>query len=162
LRRRRDALAAELKDDALARRLLRVGVTTIEGYSQLFGQDPPDVRDRRLRLRERAYQLGTSLRNIRAAGERIRAIVKSLRSYARTGGDDPTDVDLHEGIEDTLLLFGAQLHSIEIVRRYGEIPAVKGIAAQLNQVWTNLIANALDAMGKTGTLRIETEPQDNR
>ncbi|GEM_PF-285416 len=159
LRRRRDALAAELKDESLARRLLRVGITTIEEYRELFGKTSHEVRERRLRLRERAYQLGTSLRNIRAAGERISAIVKSLRSYARTGGDDPTDVNVHEGIEDTLRLFGAQMHSIRVERRYGEIPPIKGIAAQLNQVWTNLIANALEAMGKTGTLQIETEPR---
>ncbi len=162
LRRRRDALAAQLGNDALARRLLRVGVTTFDDYHRLFGSDPAEVRDRRLQLRERAYQLGTSLRNIRSSGERISAIVKSLRSYARADGDAFTDTNIHEGIEDTLLLFGAQLHGVEIIREYGDLPIIKGIPAQLNQVWTNLIANALDAMENQGTLRIETQAQEDR
>lgn len=158
LRRRRDALTAELGSEPLARRVLRVGITTIDEYRRIFGRETGAALDRRLRLRERAYQLGTSLRNIRSSGERISAIVKSLRSYARTGHEEFAQVNIHEGIEDTLLLFGAQLHSIKVVRHYGDLPAIHGIPAQLNQVWTNLIANALDAMaGQPGELRIETE-----
>lgn len=157
LRARRQALAKATGDEQLARRLLRMGITTIEDYRSIFGKDSPDHRQQRLALRERAYQLGSSLRNIQSGSDRISAIVKSLRSYARTDRETPGEVNIHEGLEDTLRLFGAQLQSVTVVREYGRIPAIQGYAAQLNQVWTNIIANALEAMQNKGQLTLQTE-----
>lgn len=160
LRRCRDELAAALGDEALARRLINVGIFTLDAYRSMFGQDRADTRAQRLEMYERAYQLGISLRNIRSSGEQISAIVKSLRSYAR-GEERLADVDLHEGLEDTLRLFNVRLQDVRVRRRYGEIPTISGWPAQLNQVWTNLIANALEAMDNRGELTLETALLDD-
>lgn len=61
-----------------------------------------------------------------------------------------------EGLENTLLIFGHRLkHNIQVVRDYAPNPSkVWAFGSELNQVWTNLIDNALDAMGEEGTLHI--------
>jgi signal transduction histidine kinase len=66
-------------------------------------------------------------------------------------------VDLASGIESTLTMLAPKLQGIEVTRAYGEaVPEVEVYAAELNQVWTNLIDNALDAMEGAGTLRLAT------
>jgi len=66
-------------------------------------------------------------------------------------------VDIHEGIETTLIILQNQLkYGIEVVKRYGELPRIPCYANELNQVWTNIIHNALQAMNGSGRLTIET------
>lgn len=153
----RHKLTSELEDRLLARRLVSIGIYSKEEYQQHFkGLKQAAVKER-LALMERVHQLGTGLRNIHSCADRVTSIVKSLRSYARPDEHAPAFEDLHEGLEDTLLLFGHALKNINIDRNYGELPRVECRAGQLNQVWTNLISNALQAMGGAGTLRLETE-----
>jgi two-component system, NtrC family, sensor kinase len=102
-----------------------------------------------------------SLRNLRSGSERIAGIVKSLRSYARADREPLEEVDLHELLEDTLLLFGSRLRDVEVTREYAQLPLIQGHPAQLNQVWTNLIGNALDAIRDTGRLTIKTQALDS-
>ncbi len=156
-RRFRERLGKELNDMALARRLVGIGVYKREEYEALFRGLPAGAREERLKLLERVHKLGTGLRNIHSAAERVTNIVKSLRSYARPDEFSPAFEEIHEGLEDTLLLFGPGLKNVRVERRYGKLPKVECLAAQLNQVWTNLISNSLEAMGGKGTLTIETE-----
>jgi signal transduction histidine kinase len=67
-------------------------------------------------------------------------------------------IDLIDGLESTLAILAHKLHDgIAVVREYGaDVPMVEAYAAELNQVWTNLIDNAVDAMDGTGTLRVAT------
>lgn len=109
---------------------------------------------------ERYHELGTALRNVHTCSNRVSDIVQSLRSYVRTGQDMIGNVDVHEGLEDTLLLFGHAMRDIHVKRSYGELPHIECRVGELNQVWTNLISNALHAMGDGGTLRIETDAPD--
>ncbi|MDY6784157.1 MAG: ATP-binding protein [Cyanobacteriota bacterium] len=84
--------------------------------------------------------------------DRIRQIVLSLRNFSRTDEAEFKEVDLHEGIESTLLILQHRLKAkperpeIKIVRDYGNLPLVKCYAGQLNQVFMNLFANAIDAL----------------
>jgi signal transduction histidine kinase len=68
------------------------------------------------------------------------------------------EIDITEGIESTLLMLGHKLRAgVTVVRDYApELPQIDAYAGELNQVWTNLIDNAVDAMDGTGTLRIST------
>jgi signal transduction histidine kinase len=72
-------------------------------------------------------------------------------------------MDVTEGIESTLVMLGHKLKGgVTVVRDYGnDVPRIEAIAGELNQVWTNLIDNAIDAMGETGTLRVSTRVNDN-
>jgi signal transduction histidine kinase len=71
------------------------------------------------------------------------------------------DSNIHEGLETVLTLYYNKIkHTVEVRRQYGRIPPVACYPDELNQVWTNLIHNALQAMEYRGTLTIRTEAQD--
>ena len=159
-RRHRADLSAELGDDALARRLVRMGIVSGGDYRDLVGEPQAGPDGAQLDRLEVYHQLGLSLRNLRSSAGRIAALVQSLRSYARAGREMTTDVDIHASLEETLLLFGHDLREIEVRRAYGDLPAIDGHPGQLNQVWTNLISNAIQAMDRSGTLTIETDTPD--
>ena len=161
-RRYRTELAAELGNDTLARRLVRIGITTVDDYRRTVANFPGGSEETQLDRLERYHQLGASLRNLRSSAGRIAALVQSLRSYARAGREMATDVDIHESLEETLLLFGHDLRTIDVQREYGNLPAIDGYPGQLNQVWTNLISNAIEAMERSGTLTIHTDNPDSK
>jgi two-component system NtrC family sensor kinase len=94
-----------------------------------------------------------------AGAERIRDVVKNLRLFSRLDEAEVKRVDLNEGIESTVRLLSGYYKSgcINLVREYGEIPQVNCYAAQLNQVWMNLLVNAAQAIGAgAGEVRITT------
>ena len=90
--------------------------------------------------------------SMQAGCDRIRHISTSLRTFSRTDTDAKTEFNLHEGIDSTLLILKYRLKAneerpaIEIVKEYGEIPPIQCYAGQLNQVFMNLLANAVDAL----------------
>ena len=159
-RQQQTELAESLHDETLAQRLVKIGITTEKQYRALFGRLAGSKRERLLATLERYYQLGASLRNMSSCGERITAIVSSLRSYARTDAAPVANVNLHEGLENTLLMFGHALHEVEVVKHYGELPRLECHVGELNQVWTNIVANALQAMDNHGRLELETDCPD--
>jgi signal transduction histidine kinase len=89
---------------------------------------------------------------------RIQRIVGALKTYSHLD-EEPTRVaaDVHEGIETTLTLMGYSLRDITVVRHFAELPAVPIFVDELNQVWTNLIQNAVQACAGKGTITIESE-----
>ncbi len=87
--------------------------------------------------------------------ERIQEIVKSLRSFSRLDEADWKKVDIHEGIDSTLLILKSRLISttthpeITVIKDYGKLPLVHCSAGQLNQVFMNILNNAIDALLST-------------
>jgi signal transduction histidine kinase len=91
--------------------------------------------------------------------ERISALVGAVKSYAYMDRGGLVEVDLHEGIETTLTVLGYKLKhtSIALVRDYDRaLPKLTVRGSELNQVWTNLLDNAIDALGERGTITITT------
>ncbi len=91
--------------------------------------------------------------------KRMSELVGAVKSYAYMDRGDLLEVDLHEGIETTLAVLGHRLKhtSIAVVREYDrELPRLTVRGGELNQVWTNLIENAIDALGESGTITIAT------
>ncbi|NJL56405.1 HAMP domain-containing histidine kinase, partial [bacterium] len=90
--------------------------------------------------------------SMRVGANRIREIVLSLRNFSRLDEAECKVVDIHEGIENTLLILrhrlkaGASRRNIEIVKDYGDLPKIECYPGQLNQVFMNLITNAIDAL----------------
>jgi PAS domain S-box-containing protein len=84
--------------------------------------------------------------------DRIRQIVVSLRNFSRLDEAEVKPVDIHEGIDSTLLILQNRLKSksthsgIELIKNYGKLPKVKCYAGQLNQVFMNIISNGIDAL----------------
>ncbi len=159
-RRRRELeqeMDAVVKDAAVARRLVRIGITDAEEYAARFGACPADRREALLARLERYYDLGESLRNISSCSDRIAGIVRSLKAYARDEREWVGEVDVHAGLDDTLRMLNHDLAGVRVVRSYGDLPPVTCRPGELNQVWTNLITNAIHAMAGDGTLRVETD-----
>jgi signal transduction histidine kinase len=159
-REQRRALADDLGDDALAGRLVRAGITSRGRYDEVFGQVPEAAHEDLLETLEGYRRLGTAIRNLRAGSERIQGLVGSLRSYARRPEDVLNDVDVREGIDETLLLLGHRLRQISVERRYDPVPLIRGRPGELNQVWTNLVVNAIQVMKGPGTLAVVTDQPD--
>jgi len=98
---------------------------------------------------------------VRHAVQRIQRIVGALKTYSHLDQQAVrTEADLHEGIETTLVLLHHALRDIVVERHYGNLPRVPVYVDELNQVWTNLISNAQQALNGKGTIAIETAIDD--
>jgi signal transduction histidine kinase len=87
------------------------------------------------------------LSSMRGGADRIRDIVQSLRNFSRLDEAEMKPVNLHEGIDNTLVILSSRLKlGIEVIKEYGELPLVECYPAQLNQVFMNLLCNAIDAL----------------
>ncbi|MGG6297656.1 PAS domain-containing protein [Leptolyngbya sp. AN02str] len=92
------------------------------------------------------------LNSMRVGSERIQAIVASLRTFSRMDEAEFKAVDIHEGIDSTLMILQNRLKAksnrpaIEVMREYHELPLVECYAGQLNQVFMNILSNAIDAL----------------
>ncbi len=92
------------------------------------------------------------LASMKVGADRIREIVQSLRSFSRLDEAEVKDVDIHEGIDSTLMILHNRLKSrseypaIQIVKDYGDLPRIECYAGQLNQVFMNILSNAIDAL----------------
>ena len=99
------------------------------------------------------------LDSMQIGAERIRQIVLSLRNFSRLDKTDKEPVDLHQGINNTLLLLQHRLKAragqpqIQVVKKYGELPLVECHAGQLNQVFMNLLSNAIDALEEVSSTK---------
>jgi signal transduction histidine kinase len=94
---------------------------------------------------------------------RISDIVKALKSYSYLDQAPIQEVDIHEGLDNTLIILRSKTkEGIHIVREYAsDLPRISAYGSELNQVWTNLIDNAIDAMGGDGQITIRTRRADN-
>jgi signal transduction histidine kinase len=92
------------------------------------------------------------------ATTRVSDLVAAVRSYSQLDRASLQMVDVTEGLESTLVMLGHKMRGgVTVVRDYQpELPGVEAIPGELNQVWTNLIDNAIDAMDGRGTLRLTT------
>jgi hypothetical protein len=156
------------------------------GLLELYQQHCPDpaaeIRDRteELDLEFLKIDLPKTLTSMKLGTDRIRQIVLSLRNFSRHDQSDMKQVDLHEGIDSTLLILqhrlqASDLGEIRLVREYGELPWVECYAGQVNQVLMNLLSNAIDALeesadflshndapAKQPMIRIRTEVLENQ
>lgn len=102
---------------------------------------------------------------IKAATTRISELVDAIKEYSYMDQASVQEVDVHKGLESTLLIlkFKLKKKSIVLTREYAkELPRIKAYGSELNQVWTNLIVNSVDAMSEGGKLQVRTkkEPTD--
>jgi signal transduction histidine kinase len=109
------------------------------------------------------YSVTTLLAEVKESTRRISDLVAAVRSYSQMDRGSVQTIDVTDGLESTLVMLGHKLRDgIEVVRDYDTgVPRIEAFAGELNQVWTNLIDNAVDAMDGTGTLRIATRPDGN-
>ena len=110
-------------------------------------------------LRWMAYTVETEnlMDEIEEATGRISTLVAAVKQYSYMDSVARQEVDLHTGLDSTVVMLGHKLAGVEVVREYDPaLPRVPVHGAELNQVWTNLIDNAADAMAGSGTLVLRT------
>jgi len=102
--------------------------------------------------------MASLLSEVKESTGRVSALVAAVKSYAQLDRASLQLIDVTEGIDSTLVLLGHKLRDgVTVVRNYGtDVPRIEAVPGELNQVWTNLIDNAIDAMDGNGTLRIST------
>ena len=142
----------------------------VQSYQQ-YVPDPP------LALREQIAEIDLDfltediinlLRSMQVGSDRIREIVLSFRNFSRLDESEFKAVDIHEGIDNTLLILQHRLQgrdrrpAIQVIKAYGDIPPVECYAGQMNQVLMNLFSNAIDALEDSNQTRtyqeIENDP----
>ncbi|WP_008319337.1 sensor histidine kinase [Leptolyngbya sp. PCC 6406] len=161
-------------------------LTLIRLYQTHYPDPDPVIQDEidNIDLEFLQTDLPKLLQSMQVGASRIRDIVKSLRVFSRMDESEVKEVDLHEGIDSTLMILQNRLKArpehpaIQVVRDYGQIPPVECSAGQLNQVFMNLLCNAIDALEETmatapvaaqngqpsapPTITIRTEPVDGQ
>lgn len=119
---------------------------------------PPDALEGAVRWLAYTIETETLMREIADSADRIAALVGAAKQYSQLDRAPHQFFDLHAGIEATLVMLGPKLQGIRVVKDFGaDVPEVPGYPAELNQVWTNLVDNARDAMHGSGTLTIRTQ-----
>jgi two-component system, NtrC family, sensor kinase len=111
--------------------------------------------------------LSKILDSLKMGTNRIRQIVLSLRNFSRTDEAEFKSVDIHEGIDSTLLILQQRLNArpgteaIQVICDYGDLPLVECYPGQLNQAFMNMLANAIDALEAGNLKRDDQEIQEN-
>ena len=107
--------------------------------------------------------VATLLSEVKESTRRVSELVAAVRSYSQMDRASMQRVDVTDGLESTLVMLRHKLRGgVEVVRDYdAEVPQIEAYPGELNQVWTNLIDNAVDAMDGAGVLRVTTRREGN-
>jgi signal transduction histidine kinase len=152
---RTDAMGAWLAEVGVADPWVRAATFAEAGIDErdlarTLADVPPVARPAALAWLETGLAADAVLASAEHAAERIAAIVAALRSYThRDRAREMVDVDVREGLDSTLALFATRVRdqAVVLVREYaGALPRIRAYPGDLNQVWSNLIDNALDAV----------------
>ncbi|MEM7063355.1 MAG: ATP-binding protein [Cyanobacteria bacterium P01_B01_bin.77] len=153
----------------------KVDPAKLDGMMERWRDDTSELRDMGLRWLALSFEVMGMIQSGLDGADRISTLVQSMKSYSYMDRAAQQQINIHDGIEDTLRLFAFKLkHGIKVERHYDkELPEIMAFGSELNQVWTNLIDNAIDALNestsgsspkivirtceKNGCLRVEIE-----
>ena len=173
-----DALERSDREDSLAELLERRGVPNametasdladagadVETLGEIAGRFDTDALADVLTRLASSSAITRLVDEVESSTARISELVRAVKEYSYMDQMPEQEVDVHDGIESTLTMLRHRLkYGVEIVREYDRTaPKVCAYGSELNQVWTNLIENAVDAMAGKGTLRIRTAREFDR
>jgi signal transduction histidine kinase len=164
-RQHRSAVDESDLEDALLERLDELGVAGAYDLAPVFAGAGLDVSwldavvtatgddplPKALRWLADTLETESLMDEVEEATTRISTLVAAVKQYSYMDSASVQDVDVHVGLDSTTVMLGHKLTGVEVVRDYEpSLPKVPAYAAELNQVWTNLIDNAADAMEGTG------------
>ncbi|BAY27658.1 putative sensor protein [Calothrix sp. NIES-2100] len=124
-------------------------ISLVNLYQHNYPESTPEIKKliKNIDLEFIIKDLEKIISSMNNGTERISKIVLSLRNFSRLDESEVKEVDLHSGIESTLLILNSRLlNQIEIIKKYGELPRIKCFPALLNQVFMHILSNAVDAV----------------
>jgi signal transduction histidine kinase len=129
-------------------------IRLVQAYQQNYPHPVAEVQEEMeaIELDFLIIDLPKLITSMKAGTERIREIVLSLRNFSRLDEAEMKIVNIHEGIDSTLMILANRLKAtshrpaIEVIKEYGDLPMIECYAGQLNQVFMNILANAIDAL----------------
>jgi signal transduction histidine kinase len=156
-----DELLELVGESEAAAALVDAGWSAGELRDAFAGMDPETARDSAAWLAASA-DIEALLREVSMAGERISEIVGAVKSYTYLDQAPVQRIDVRKGLDDTLVILRSKLRAgVDVTRYYApELPEIEGYGSELNQVWTNLVDNAVDAMDGRGAIDIHADPTD--
>jgi signal transduction histidine kinase len=135
----------------------------IEWFEQLEAAVGPDALDPALRWVSSLLGCSVLLGELAESTSRIAHLVEDVKNYSQLDRAALQTIDVTSGLDSTLAILASKLPGIEVVREYGtDVPQIEAYAGELNQVWTNLLDNAIDAVDGAGTITIATAVEDDR
>ncbi len=146
----------------------------LELYQQTYVNPPPQIsyQIEELDIEFLAKDLPHLINSMRDGTTRIRQIVLSLRNFARLDEAEMKFVDIHEGLDNTLMILNSRLQAtpnkaeVDIIKEYGNLSLVGCYAGQINQVFMNILTNAIDALHESNqsapSITIRTFTKDNQ
>ena len=135
----------------------------IPWLEELARQLPAESHAQALAWLESRLNLKLLLSQIEQSTGRIAELVKAVKSYSYMDQSPMQEVDIHDGIESTLTMLGHKLKNVTLRRAFDRsIPRLMAYGSELNQVWTNLIDNAIDAVNGSGKICVGTCHEDNQ
>ncbi|MEZ8857005.1 ATP-binding protein [Vibrio atlanticus] len=152
-------LTSTIDDRALAKKAVRLNLSQDSTVLNTLKESPVAGKEL-LNDLEHYHYVGNSIRSIQVCSKRIADMVKSLKSYAREDEEVRHYADIHEGLEDTLVIFENRLKHHQLEKHYDtDLPPLLCQSLSLQQVWTNLLSNALDALSERGKVSITTSQE---
>ena len=136
----------------------------VDWLEELVEVTPPPHLEYGLSYPVRAIESDNLLDEITDGVERISGLLASAKQYTQMDRAPLQTFDVHDGLDATLTMLSHKLgDDVTVVREYDRsLPKIVAYPAELNQVWTNLIDNAIDAMGGRGTLTVRTRADGER
>ena len=148
--------AVNSSSDVAERCVNRIEETLQQATSLQDLQQPGQLRKALTLLRE-------NVQVVKTAGARVSTLVRSLRNFARLDEAEIQRVNIHDGIESSLTLLGNELTTrIDVVKKFGSVPEIQCYPAELNQVFMNILKNAVEAIEGTGSINITTFMVDDQ
>ena len=146
----------------LAPTFVHVGLD-VAWLDELAARLPPASHADALGWVEARLRLKSLISEVEQSTGRIAELVKAVKSYSYMDQSPMQEVDIHEGIESTLTMLGHKLKNVTLLRAFDRsVPRIAAYGSELNQVWTNLIDNAIAAVNGTGKICIGTSLEDNQ
>jgi signal transduction histidine kinase len=122
---------------------------------------PAELRDPSVHWLEGRLSSRLLLKQVENSASRVAELVKAVKSYTHMDKSPMQDTDIHEGIDSTLMMLGHKLKNVKLTKKFDRtVPRIVAYGGELNQVWTNLIDNAIDAVGGKGSICIGTFQDD--
>ncbi|HET6380411.1 MAG TPA: ATP-binding protein [candidate division Zixibacteria bacterium] len=153
-----DEVLEIVSDSGTAAALVDAGWSADQLRHAFEGMDPEVARDAAAWLAATA-RIDALLSEVRTAGERISEIVGAVKSYTYLDQAPIQRIDVRAGLDNTLVILRPKLGTVDVTRHYAsDLPEIEAYGSELNQVWTNLVDNAVDAVEGRGAIDIYADP----